>query len=139
MIVLFFFFFSSRRRHTRSTRDWSSDVCSSDLGDVALGADDLAGKDRRDALAQFDDLADELVPNHQWRVDGVLRPLVPAVDVEVGAADAGAEDADQNLARTRLRLRDVLQPESGLGLCFDECFHCWPIIGSETATGLPHR
>src|SRR2546421_6825312 len=26
-----FFFFSSRRRHTRSDRDWSSDVCSSDL------------------------------------------------------------------------------------------------------------
>src|SRR5690349_23306852 len=26
-----FFFFSSRRRHTRSLRDWSSDVCSSDL------------------------------------------------------------------------------------------------------------
>src|SRR5207249_8792053 len=25
------FFFSSRRRHTRSKRDWSSDVCSSDL------------------------------------------------------------------------------------------------------------
>src|SRR5216683_6193437 len=29
--MLFFFFFSSRRRHTRSDRDWSSDVCSSDL------------------------------------------------------------------------------------------------------------
>src|SRR5207249_8736496 len=28
---LYFFFFSSRRRHTRSKRDWSSDVCSSDL------------------------------------------------------------------------------------------------------------
>src|SRR6266496_4880921 len=28
---LCFFFFSSRRRHTRSLRDWSSDVCSSDL------------------------------------------------------------------------------------------------------------
>src|SRR5207249_6751679 len=28
---LLFFFFSSRRRHTRSKRDWSSDVCSSDL------------------------------------------------------------------------------------------------------------
>src|SRR5260221_895973 len=27
-----FFFFSSRRRHTRSLCDWSSDVCSSDLG-----------------------------------------------------------------------------------------------------------
>src|SRR5699024_11458540 len=28
------FFFSSRRRHTRSKRDWSSDVCSSDLPDL---------------------------------------------------------------------------------------------------------
>src|SRR5216683_5598448 len=28
------FFFSSRRRHTRSDRDWSSDVCSSDLDQV---------------------------------------------------------------------------------------------------------
>src|SRR3712207_8077278 len=30
-MVLSFFFFSSRRRHTRYWRDWSSDVCSSDL------------------------------------------------------------------------------------------------------------
>src|SRR6266536_3763539 len=29
-----YFFFSSRRRHTRSTRDWSSDVCSSDLHSI---------------------------------------------------------------------------------------------------------
>src|SRR2546429_7725042 len=28
---IFIFFFSSRRRHTRCSRDWSSDVCSSDL------------------------------------------------------------------------------------------------------------
>src|SRR6266436_6232582 len=33
-----FFFFSSRRRHTRCSRDWSSDVCSSDLVSLA-GAD----------------------------------------------------------------------------------------------------
>src|SRR5215204_3382755 len=32
MIFSYFFFFSSRRRHTRSLCDWSSDVCSSDLG-----------------------------------------------------------------------------------------------------------
>src|SRR5207249_721446 len=30
-VLFFVFFFSSRRRHTRSKRDWSSDVCSSDL------------------------------------------------------------------------------------------------------------
>src|SRR6266496_4068235 len=32
IVILTAFFFSSRRRHTRSLRDWSSDVCSSDLG-----------------------------------------------------------------------------------------------------------
>src|SRR5439155_9416823 len=36
----FCFFFSSRRRHTRWPRDWSSDVCSSDLVD---GPTDAAG------------------------------------------------------------------------------------------------
>src|SRR2546429_2186214 len=38
MCFLFFvfFFFSSRRRHTRCSRDWSSDVCSSDLTRFAL-------------------------------------------------------------------------------------------------------
>src|SRR5258707_2018479 len=34
-----FFFFSSRRRHTRYWRDWSSDVCSSDLDGRAVGLD----------------------------------------------------------------------------------------------------
>src|SRR6266498_654421 len=34
----FFFFFSSRRRHTRCGRDWSSDVCSSDLPGARSGS-----------------------------------------------------------------------------------------------------
>src|SRR3712207_8949536 len=38
MRLLRFFFFSSRRRHTRYWRDWSSDVCSSDLGAPAAQA-----------------------------------------------------------------------------------------------------
>src|SRR2546422_7647721 len=46
-VFFFFFFFSSRRRHTRCSRDWSSDVCSSDLtfhagffGDWDIGVND---------------------------------------------------------------------------------------------------
>src|SRR5699024_11594098 len=43
----FFFFFSSRRRHTRSKRDWSSDVCSSDLDrDLHLGVAEQGGGQR---------------------------------------------------------------------------------------------
>src|SRR5207302_7471462 len=37
------FFFSSRRRHTRFSRDWSSDVCSSDLGEQLMALQ-LGGK-----------------------------------------------------------------------------------------------
>src|SRR2546429_3706951 len=37
-----FFFFSSRRRHTRCSRDWSSDVCSSDLEAMAIGLPTVA-------------------------------------------------------------------------------------------------
>src|SRR5438874_10477674 len=38
-VFIVFFFFSSRRRHTRSLRDWSSDVCSSDLIENKPGHD----------------------------------------------------------------------------------------------------
>src|SRR5439155_3986362 len=44
-VFLVFFFFSSRRRHTRWPRDWSSDVCSSDLDKVHGIADARVGPD----------------------------------------------------------------------------------------------
>src|SRR5438105_15400972 len=84
-VVLFilFFFFSSRRRHTRSTRDWSSDVCSSDLrlesfstGErlqalTYLGATELF-RDRRDsALAAFRQIA---VTDPKYRPSEIIFP-----------------------------------------------------------------
>src|SRR5437660_7518528 len=43
--LCFFFFFSSRRRHTRWPRDWSSDVCSSDLDPAVLLVDNIEDAD----------------------------------------------------------------------------------------------
>src|SRR5579884_2433496 len=47
--MLFFFFFSSRRRHTRWPRDWSSDVCSSDLRSACLRVREQAKPSKRAA------------------------------------------------------------------------------------------
>src|SRR6266513_4925911 len=92
----FFFFFSSRRRHTRSKRDWSSDVCSSDLIAPGLidtpiygqgeGAEAFKDKLKRDVLfphrlgtsEEFATLAVELVTNSYMnaesiRIDGGIR------------------------------------------------------------------
>src|SRR5690349_23743621 len=58
-VLLFFFFFSSRRRHTRSLRDWSSDVCSSDLLNRITPEDRclcLAQIFRRDAIESDQDV-----------------------------------------------------------------------------------
>src|SRR2546422_1465151 len=53
--LVFVFFFSSRRRHTRCSRDWSSDVCSSDLVvqvDGVRGPRELRGAQRAELVAQ---------------------------------------------------------------------------------------
>src|SRR5699024_11565102 len=84
------FFFSSRRRHTRSKRDWSSDVCSSDLTEqpvhvllmpvrsllqpIATGLGDL--RPVRAAVGDdypLDDLVRDLVDAAYARVDMVER------------------------------------------------------------------
>src|SRR5699024_11407128 len=58
-IVLLSFFVASRRRHTRSKRDWSSDVCSSDLAgglpDRAVGLQ-LGQRIEADMVADPDQL-----------------------------------------------------------------------------------
>src|SRR5207245_8237827 len=49
-------FFSSRRRHTRCYRDWSSDVCSSDLALLVAKMYDEAADELRYAQAIWGDL-----------------------------------------------------------------------------------
>src|SRR2546422_2194019 len=50
--VVFIFFFSSRRRHTRCSRDWISDVCSSDLTQLRCAAGERpTATVRRDVVA----------------------------------------------------------------------------------------
>ena len=65
--------------------------------DVTLAAHDLAGPKVRDIGAHLDDLADELVPDDQGHRNRGPGPVVPLVDVQVGSADAGHQDADEHV------------------------------------------
>src|SRR6266542_2059510 len=64
-MLYIFFFFSSRRRHTRCYRDWSSDVCSSDLPRSDSRTDRSGPPSLRDLL--------RAVPRHRRRrtIDGL--------------------------------------------------------------------
>src|SRR3712207_9303484 len=76
------FFFSSRRRHTRYWRDWSSDVCSSDLDRLADNVEDAPERLRSDRDgdrgADVDDLHPALQPVGAAHRDGAY-PVVAEV------------------------------------------------------------
>src|SRR6266498_4714186 len=69
-----FFFFSSRRRHTRCGRDWSSDVCSSDLGEGSAFAD-LAYEGAGARIAAVEEV---------WAVSELLLKVKEPIEPEYG-------------------------------------------------------
>src|SRR3546814_10623600 len=77
-MYVYFFFFKQRTAYEMGISDWSSDVCSSDLG------------------AGFDDIPHELVPDdiacaHTWDI--------AVVEMEVRTADRGRGDTQDRIAR----------------------------------------
>src|SRR5437899_9463167 len=103
-----FFFFSSRRRHTRCLSDWSSDVCSSDLGEVGAEATRAAagmvapqaestgpgpllrlGIASRARYGEWTEaLAAESGIDVEYRTDGIVYVALTAADARVLAARA---------------------------------------------------
>src|SRR5690625_7234415 len=99
-----FFFFSSRRRHTRWPRDWSSDVCSSDLlGGEALQGQTQVGKVSREKLKNQGPEAgkDHLIGLATARSEGTEESAVEAVSA---AIDGFAETAEIGRASCRERV-----------------------------------
>src|SRR3989475_1939425 len=130
MYVLFFFFFSSRRRHTRFDCDWSSDVCSSDLGARLLvrrrpgpGQARLGGGLQGE---QVQSLGQEVSGHAGPRAPGTGAPahlgLVwlllqsgPPVGVTVGRVTAVAWPSQQALAVQLAQAADGAAPFPGVG------------------------
>src|SRR3712207_7066875 len=110
----YFFFFSSRRRHTRYWRDWSSDVCSSDLA-ARVSPQYLSEVERGRKEA-----SSEILAAVTAALGLTLLDLAHGVAVELGAARtvtlssapsggaAGGPAASRNLRSTRRDGHDVV-------------------------------
>src|SRR5690606_40542984 len=86
------FFFSSRRRHTRFSRDWSSDVCSSDLNVVWLidpvrGDADLA----RAAVAALEQVWGTKAPGSLARLSRIVATWKPRAETRSEERRVGKE------------------------------------------------
>src|SRR5688500_20201641 len=106
--MLFCFFFSSRRRHTRLQGDWSSDVCSSDLGYPAGDGQRVRWRTvfRADGLHRMTAGTDRRVSALGWRT---------VVDLQIGRAScrergwstAGAESVKEKENDLRRHVKSV--------------------------------
>src|SRR3712207_7961542 len=96
-VKVFYFFFSSRRRHPRYWRDWSSDVCYSDLRIASVGASigvAIADADTRDADALVRQ-ADSAMYSAKRQGGNAARVHRPGLDSD----DDSPEDPAEELAR----------------------------------------
>src|SRR5262245_64813831 len=112
IFIVFLFFFSSRRRHTRCLSDWSSDVCSSDLGEPFLLTDQAAEiieqvfvglpKTRATASGVLDDILELL---GQVGDGGGFLPKLRSEERRVGKECSGGRWAKELAKKNRMRNR----------------------------------
>src|SRR5690625_4783951 len=133
-MVCFLFFFSSRRRHTRWPRDWSSDVCSSDLNvseerNITI---EVTGKVEAEIahidLDQMDQVITNLLDNAIRHMDdgGNINICVnnDVEQLEIEVSDDGYGIAEDDLPfiferfykADKSRTRDAKERGTGLGL-----------------------
>src|SRR5207249_6013319 len=116
------FFFSSRRRHTRSKRDWSSDVCSSDLMPGLSGLDVLGAIRAEPATRTLpvllvtadEDVTDRVRGLRAGASDYLVKPydpdeLVARVDAHLENQTAWSEVVESHLAQRAAMAEAVRQ------------------------------
>ncbi len=94
------------------------------VDDVAFARDEIAHFALGDFAAHLHDVAADFVTLDQRHgFHASLRPGVPVVDVQIGAADRCGADFDQNVIRADHRDVALQQGEAGLAFGFDQGFH----------------
>src|SRR5579884_366577 len=112
-----FFFFSSRRRHTRWPRDWSSDVCSSDLGGIkermtdsppAMAMTDMV----RRSLNTFIDMQHDFLTTASKQADHWLHAIKAGKPYGSDHMIEMAREAMDHFVRAQKKFLDVIAEET---------------------------
>src|SRR5690625_2799609 len=113
------FFFSSRRRHTSWPRDWSSDVCSSDLSPEAKRPE-LSHTPPRSSVGD-----DPSIHTDRWR-QGAVRSLllVPVVAGLTPCLEVGRVEEEPPVSLVILQVMD------------DRAVRCWRLAYEQPAASL---
>src|ERR1041385_5443137 len=91
--------------------------------DMALSADNLAGKEIFHIRTHLDNFTHEFVSDHHRHRNRLLCPRIPLVYMEIGAANTGAIHTNQDIVDANSRLGDILEPETALGFILNKGFH----------------
>jgi len=105
---------------------------------MTFRADDFARVEIAHVGPYRHDFPDELMPDHHRYGNGFLRPGIPFVNVEVGAADAGFKNLDEHVIDAHRGFGNIPQPQSGFCFGFDECLHDFRDTGWDSG-GLASR
>ena len=87
-------------------------IAAAPADDVPFPADQIPGMKVGHVRADFDNLSAEFVPDYERHMDRGSRPVVPIVDVQVGAADSRAQHANFDVIDSGFRLRHIFEPQS---------------------------
>ncbi len=93
------------------------------IDDMRLGRDERPGLEILHLGTRGHDAAGHLVTEHHWGMDMALGPLVPVEDVDVGSANRGGGDLDQDVRTLRLGNLDLVDLGARTGSGFHHCRH----------------
>src|SRR2546426_12032334 len=140
------FFFSSRRRHTRLQGDWSSDVCSSDLGALVV----IAGRPNAGKSSLFNALlgTERAIVTE---IPGTTRDAIEAYAVIEGfpfrlVDTAGLRESEERIERMGIEIsKRYLDAADLILFCRDQEHDALPDVGAKpvvevvTKADLPNR
>ena len=84
---------------------------------------DLARLEINDVIADGNHLADELVADDHGNGNGLPSPGIPVINMQVGAADCGTQNLNENVIDADFRYWHLFQPQPFGGFPFDQRLH----------------